>query len=619
MAFIETVTGKVLEYFVEKTLDFSSDFFSKCKKEGLVGFEQKDLPHIFSNHYKEVINWSADIPFIGLNKKKHVANSTIELSISTKISKYDKNGDASDTYSELEILNSDSNVLILGKPGAGKTTTVKRLIGHFFNQENGEIRFTNPILVRLREMSESSNIYTEILDIFDITWETREIKLTKKVKKSNGDFHDVETFIYKTYLKNSDRTVESFLPVFLNETNAILFLDGYDELNESLQKEVLRDVEKLGLKLDNSKIVLTSRTSSFYKVISNFNIFEINPLSISDIQEIASKWLTNGEDFLKELNNKKYADLANRPIFLTLLLILFDKNKSLPLSPFEVYREAVYLIISDWDEHRGISRISKYANFNVRKKLDFLQEVSLHLTYQLKSNLFTSDQLASVYKLIHKKYELPAEDMVRIVHEIESHNGLICEAGFNTFEFSHLSLQEYLCAECLITLPYSRKTIDYFFERPDPLAIAVCISKDSGLWLANLLLNSNLNVKKYTNKARLETSLIKFLSRLIEERPLFNDSIELGLVLIYLISNFHKSPRVFELTLNLFELNNVKESLIDTLNHFKIRVNEVQSKCYLERTDALSIDNFIDIPFKEMIDLEKWNTIDSILFSTENK
>jgi Cdc6-like AAA superfamily ATPase len=614
MAILDSITGGIIEYFVGKTLDYGNDYFNKCKTEGLNGFAKKDLPHIFGSHYTEVINWASDIPFIELNKNKKVAKSTIALSISTKISKFDKSTRKRNLISEIDILNLEHNVIILGKPGAGKTTTIKRLISHFFNSKT-DLNYTNPILIRLREMDETDSVYTSILDIFNIPWEARKIQLTRNIKRPNGDFFPENYFATKFYIKNSDIKIESFVPNFLNETNSILFLDGYDELPVSLQKKVLKDVELIGLKLDKAKVIMTSRTSSFSKIISNFEILEIHPLSIKDIKEISLKWLSNGKEFIKELNNRKYSELANRPIFLTLLLILFEKNKTLPVSPFEVYREAVFLIIKDWDEHRGINRTSNYANFNVRKKLDFLQEVSLHLTYKIKSNLFTSDQLKEVYLNIYRKYDLPKDDLNQVVREIESHNGLINEVGYNLFEFSHLSLQEYLCAECLLSLPFSRNTITYFYERPDPLAIAVCISKDPGLWLANLLLNSNLNVTKSATKQRCEPSLIKFLSRLIEEHPLFNVSVELGLVLIYLVLEFSYSQKVFELTLELLRIKNVKESLIQTLESFTITSDIINNNFILKRTSPLANESLIIVPHRGDIEFQKWSLIKEILYT----
>lgn len=605
MAIVEVVTAAIIEYVVEKSLTRSVAFFTKCKTDGLSGFAKEEMEDKFLLHYNDAINWASDIPFIGLYRNKQVAKSTIELSISTKFYKYEQNTNDKSLISENEILNSKQNVIILGKPGAGKTTTIKRLINHFFNGYS-KFNYSNPILIRLRELEDSDSIYTSILDAFSIPWETRMINTIKNIKKPNGDFYQEIITTTKYFLKNSDTTIETFVPSFLNEANSILFLDGFDELPVTSQKKVLNDVEKIGLKLDRAKLIMTSRTSTFVKVISNFEILEIHPLTIDEIKEISLKWLSNGNDFIIELESKKYSELANRPIFLTLLLILFEKNKTLPISPYEVYREAVYLIISDWDDHRGITRLSNYANFNVRKKLDFLQEVSLHLTYKIKSNLFTTEQLKDVYLKIYKKYSLPKDDMNKVVQEIESHNGLINEVGNKSFEFSHLTLQEYLCAECLISLPFSRNTITYFYEKPDPLAIAVCISKDSGLWLANLLLNSNLNVTQDKNNKLFEPALIKFFTRLIEEHPMFNVSIELGVVIIYLVLNFSNSQKIFQLVLALLELNNAKESLIETLNYYSVSINKVSGIYTIKREKPLAIESLIIVPHNGYVEFDKW-------------
>ena len=69
-----------------------------------------------------------------------------------------------------------------------------------------------------------------------------------------------------------------------------------------------------------------------------------------------------------------------------------------------------------------------------------------------------------------------------VVAEIESHTGLIVESHYRHFEFSHLSIQEFLCAKHLVNLPYSQDTIKYFLEYPEPLAIAVSISGEPSLW-----------------------------------------------------------------------------------------------------------------------------------------
>ncbi|WP_018621435.1 hypothetical protein [Spirosoma luteum] len=115
---LSIIGSKTVEFFVEKALERFFQFIPILKKDGII-LEKSDIPKILQNHYTEVINWSFDIPFIGLSQRKHVEESTIELNISSRISKYGK--DKNETYfSEKDILNANRNIIILGKPGAGK-------------------------------------------------------------------------------------------------------------------------------------------------------------------------------------------------------------------------------------------------------------------------------------------------------------------------------------------------------------------------------------------------------------------------------------------------------------------------------------------------------------------
>ncbi|MDJ1483094.1 MULTISPECIES: NACHT domain-containing protein [Xanthocytophaga] len=604
---------KALEYFVEKSLDSGRKFINDRKETHSLSYNENNLTKIFNNHYVEVTNWAADIPFIGLSQNKQVNDSTIQLSISTRISKFGK--DKNEKFlNELELINSRNNTLLLGKPGSGKTTTIKRLINKFFSDASDKVEFTNPVLIRLRELDSSSSIYFAILDIFGFSYESRIIRTEKTKINADGTEDKYPTSIKKYYIKDSDLLIEPFVADFLNDTKSILFLDGFDELLPTAQKKILGDITQLGLKLNNAKIILTSRTSTLNnKILDGFDTYEIHPITIDDVSIIAEKWLgEHHQRFVTELLKKPYHELANRPIFLTLLLILFEKQEVLPISPYEVYREAVYLIIRDWDEHRSINRVSKYSGFNVRKKLDFLQEFAFYITYQIKANVFSTNKLSEIYKLIHERYDLPLDEMADVISEIESHNGLIAEIGYRTFEFSHLTLQEYLCAEYIVTLPYSQNIIEYFFARPDPLAIAVCLSRDSGLWLATMLLHESLNIKAFI-KDDYSNALNKFLTRLIDEYPLFNKSFELGCAMIYLIHYYNKDNAIFEVIIKLLGLPNVSESLSMTLPKYNINEDEIGKRCKMRRTQPIPVTAFITPLLDVEITLEKWNIVKSIL------
>lgn len=266
------------------------------------------------------------------------------------------------------------------------------------------------------------------------------------------------------------------------------------------------------------------------------------------------------------------------------------------MKPSEVYEEATYLIVKEWDEHRDIVRHSKYSDFNTRKKIKFIAEVSYLLTYKAKQKVFTSKMLESIYIEICDKYNLPADEMKMVVSEIESHTGMIVESKYRHFEFSHLSIQEFLCAQHLVNLPYSKETIEYFLEYPEPLAIAVSISGEPSLWLANLLLNSSLNINNFKDsKEAYFSSVYTLLNRLLVESPSFKVTLELGFTFFYLIANFYKNERFPALLDVLFEYPGVKGSLVMFLRGCTYQ-NTLKGFYLINKKQPSTTKYFITIP-----------------------
>lgn len=601
----EGIIASVLKVAATETLNkITTSTIERIKDEKIIPKKNEldkiidKFPSKYENHFNEIIKWSSSIPFIGLSTPKNTKVSTIELIISSDIYKHSTNSKSKVT--EEQILNSKDNILLIGAPGAGKTTTVKRLILEYIkNYDKYFSEFSTLLLVRLRDIPSETNLYKYILDMLNIKYEDKLIKYQHTVKKKDkirGVYLETEVKEkLETYV--DEIQIIDFLSTFLNKTKSLLILDGIDELNKEIQNNTIKDIEKLGLKLNSSKIIATVRKSELNKIIENFNSLEISSLNEKQIAQISNKWLRNNKGFIVALNQKPYKDLANRPIFLTFLLILFEKYNQLPTQAHEIYEDIVHLIIKEWDEHRDIIRRSKYSDFSTRKKVKFLSEVSYLLTYKIKQKIFSSKHLEEIYKEIYVKYNLPSKEMKAVILEIESHTGLISESYYKHFEFSHLSIQEYLCASHLVQLPYSNKTIQYFFEYPEPLAIATCLSGDSGLWVTNLVLNHSLNISNFQGKKReFASSMFALLNRLLLESPNFNISEELGVTFLYLMSELNADARFDEVFESWLNIEAVKESISVALKGNSFEISLLKEIYFIKRTKTTSTSSFINIP-----------------------
>ena len=148
--------------------------------------------------------------------------------------------------------------------------------------------------------------------------------------------------------------------------------------------------------------------------------------------------------------------------------------------------------------------------------LSFFYELTVHR----KKTAFRESDLIKSYDRIFMSFDLPKNEAKAVAQEVESHTGLIVAIGSGTYQFSHLSLQEYLCAEYLVRSPFSELRERYFNEYPAPLAISVALAPDSAKWFTHLV----LEMKKISDGL----SAHIFLDRLMLERPSFVPSAFLG-------------------------------------------------------------------------------------------
>ncbi len=503
------------------------------------GQDSDDLQKRLGQHLTEVVTWARQVQFFGMARGENTQEKTIPLLIDTLPRKFKGDGSGSERIGEHSLLADHANYLILGDPGSGKTTALKRLANSIILGDKQDSPWQFPLVIRLRSVNTESPIEATVANTLGIGYshdkdalpqETKEEKqathraIDKEVRLGNGRV-GLGLFV-------GDLPLEKVVCEILDNSGAVLLIDGLDEVPEQDRIQIEESIISLTYGLSKCKILLSCRSGDYVSDFPNFQIVELCPLDMAQVSSIAERWLPDAANFLKLIADAPFSDLSNRPLLLCQLIVFYRNAGYLPRRPSGVYQKITRLLLEDWDRRRRIRRKSTYAFFGADEKLDFLSSLSYYVTYRIKAKRFSREDLESCYRIVHREFELPGDEMEAVVSELESHTGIIAESGLDHFEFSHLSLQEFLCARYLVRDPDSEYLVDYMREYPSPVAVATSLASNKSNWFARLFL------KDQRPLGVTERSIVDFLSRLEQEKPSFPATKNLGLSLLKILLLF---------------------------------------------------------------------------------
>jgi hypothetical protein len=442
-------------------------------------------------------------------------------------------GIAGQELDELDLLVAPSNLAVLGDLGAGKTTSLRRLAGY--------------VALEPQTRPEDDWKFVVVVVCRDERWDATDLYhvLGKAVGVTGKLFNDLD---------NPESRIRHVLDV-----GALIVIDGLDEVPPRLRPTLERDITQLGRHLSTAKIVVSCRSADYVAPLDGFEIAEIRPLSPGQIKELVKQILGDEEavSFYKALEGNPVAELANRPLFLTYMAAIYKRRGTIPERPTDLYEAITRLVIQEWDEQRGVRRVSKWAEFGIDDKRRFLADLAYQLTRQ-EVFRFEERTLIDAYEMLAESYELPQQQGRQVAQELESHTGLVVEVGDRHYEFSHAALQEYLAADAMVRAPMAARN-GWWTTFPAVAAVTVAMSSDPNRWLCDLigLMPANLDDIR---------PLTAFLDRLGQERPRFKRSADLGNDLLRLVLRGHISEP--EPVQRLGAIKSVRDSVADALHGY---------------------------------------------------
>jgi predicted NACHT family NTPase len=331
----------------------------------------------------------------------------------------------------LEAVSRYSKLMVLGKPGSGKTTFLQYLATECNKGELQPKRIT--IFIRLQEFAED-------------TQDDGELSLVK--------------YISQEFL--SSGIEEKATATILTEGKALILLDGLDEVPSAYISQMNREIRRFTQTYYKNQFVISCRLGYQNYRFPGFTQVEILDFNNKQIEVFVKNWFVAvahksreagesiGNLFFHQLNlleNQPIKELAITPILLHLICLFFRVKSELPSNPVKFYEQVLNVLLVRWDEVRGIQRDQIHGDLSLEGKKKLLSQIAAS-TFEEKSYFFERAKIHHIIaNYIYADTGQWQQDIVALLKVIEVQNGLLVERSREIYSFSHLTLHEYLTAK----------------------------------------------------------------------------------------------------------------------------------------------------------------------------
>jgi tetratricopeptide (TPR) repeat protein len=334
----------------------------------------------------------------------------------------------------MKVANDTPYMMVLGGPGMGKSTFLRKVGLEALKQGRGEYQHTCiPVFLELRKYRWDKAIG---------------INLQEKI---------AEEFQHCGLPEYQDCTER-----LLEQGKLLVLFDGLDEVPTELLGRMTEAIKNLVDRYSKNRFIASCRIAA-YRSFQNFSRFTDVAIANFDEQQIqcfVENWFKShdrpewGEECQKRLNNddhKATRELAQTPLLLTLICILFLKRGEFPTKKASLYDKALSTLLEEWDASKEIIRQQHYKGLDTKCKEIMLSEIAY--------SSFTGNKLVFLQEEISQQIEQILKEMLsdekridgrEILRSLEEQHGLLVNTHENIYSFSHLAIQEFLTAKYIV-------------------------------------------------------------------------------------------------------------------------------------------------------------------------
>ncbi|MBD2119664.1 NACHT domain-containing NTPase [Trichocoleus sp. FACHB-262] len=328
----------------------------------------------------------------------------------------------------LRVANEKQYLMVLGGPGAGKSTFLRKLgLEALKGTQGGYEHECIPVLIELKSFTSSKiNIEKAIAQEFKIC----------------GFPHSEEA---TTQL--------------LEQGKLLILLDGLDEVPGRNLNEAICQIQNFVDQYDQNRFIASCRLAAYRHNFRRFTDVAMADFDASQIKQFIHNWFRSDADqqagtgqkcweLLLKPENAAAKELAHSPLLLTLLCLVYDRSQNFPNNRSVLYRKALRVLLEEWASEKRILRDEIYQGLSTELEEILLSEIA-YSAFKSDRLFFSQGEIVSQIKTfltdnLNAPKHLNGE---AVLDAIAIQQGILVERAEDVFSFSHLTLQEYLTAQ----------------------------------------------------------------------------------------------------------------------------------------------------------------------------
>jgi formylglycine-generating enzyme required for sulfatase activity len=331
-------------------------------------------------------------------------------------------------------------LVILGDPGSGKTTYLKRIL-----------------LWCLQRGPETMGLPHGMLPVF---LPLRDIDAIDK-----GLDHFIQSRLASSHLKMHP----DFGQRLMKRGNLLFLLDGLDEVADLAQREkISKWIEEAFTDYPDCRFIVTCRFAGYspsVRLSEKFMEMHVRPLSEKEAEDFVHNWYAivekglakdveqaesiaqeKAEKLIERLRQpdfraRRVFELTRNPLLLTNICLVHRYRGTLPQHRARLYEECIEVLLEHWRESKELN-----IGVNALKGRQVLQPAALWLHKEEGRTRAGAEELSPIIKPILKKVQWKNGDAHKFLQLIRDESGLLTGWDQEHYGFMHLGFQEYLAA-----------------------------------------------------------------------------------------------------------------------------------------------------------------------------